>query len=83
MHGVHEQVIKWSSDNKVDMTTRMKAGDENVYELKDPNSFVTGIESLKKTLHNEIDKLHVRVFRVDQMPVIILMLQLLYYYLYY
>jgi len=70
MHTVHEKVLKWAgssfTENKVEMITRMKSGDENVYELQDANRFIAMIDSLKADLVDEIAKLHIRVFRVDQ-----------------
>ncbi|VBB18605.1 hypothetical protein YASMINEVIRUS_1068 [Yasminevirus sp. GU-2018] len=67
MHGVHEKIMAWADENKIDFTPRMKAGDENVYELKDHEAFEAKIDSLRGAIGVDTMKhLHIRVFRVDQ-----------------
>lgn len=66
MDKVHQSVMDWSSISGVTLTPRMKCGDENVYEVSDPETVITQIASLRSAIGPEVDNLHFRIFRVDQ-----------------
>jgi hypothetical protein len=66
MHDMHQIILAWAKDTNVNMILRMKAGDENVYELENYVEFVSRMDSLKNVLGSHTNNLHIRVFKVDQ-----------------
>jgi len=63
---VHKKIEEWSTHNEGQLVLRMKAGDELVYELPDHDSFLNLLDSLKETLGDNLNNLHIRVFKVEQ-----------------
>jgi hypothetical protein len=66
MDDVHTRVLGIAEQVGISMTPRMKSGDENLYELTDPDKFIESIDNFKAALSDKISKLHIRVYVLEQ-----------------